>query len=391
MRFDLGHINKVAAVSVKVQGDDMLFHYQILRLKKGEIIPVKGEKLVQDIRSLIKKITKRVPVVLHIHGKGILNRKVKYQENYRHALLMNARLEDFYFTDYIDGEVVYSSVIRKDTVQDILHLFAEHQVEVISFGTGPFVAVPLIPLTGKPNIIVDGTLMSCNEGHVTSFEKSEDYRTATFIGDDQFAHDVVGAIALAVNHFHPSEAVVLPEEPTVYEANFKEARQKNVFYRFAFGMVFFFLILLCANYMYLGHLNSKIEDNYLVLAEFEDQLAELNTLSDEKGRKEKLLEGSGLLNRYFLSYYLMEISNSVPREVTLDQISLRPLVDEIKSRHKIEFNERLVVLVGKSKSANILDHWINDLKEKEWLASVDILDYTYKKNVGNFELEIVLR
>ncbi|MBD3639226.1 MAG: hypothetical protein HUJ25_17855 [Crocinitomicaceae bacterium] len=391
MKFDLGHINKLVAVSVKMESDGYTFHYHILKLKKGEIFPIKSEKLVPDIRTLIKKISKKIPVVLHIHGKGILNRKVNYQENYRHALLMNARLEDFYFTDYIDNETVYSSVIRKDTVREVLELFKDQNVEVVSFGTGPFVAVPLFEFTGKDAITVDSTLIQQEDGRIISFDRSDEYRTATFIGEDQFSHDTVGAIALAVNHFYPSESIVLPEEPDVYEINFKEAKQKNVFYRFAYGMVIFFLLLLCANYIYLDHLNSKIEENYQVLAEFEDQLAELNTLSDEKGRKEKLLEGSGLLNRYFLSYYLMEISNSVPGDVTLDQVSLRPLVDEIKSRHKIEFNERLVVLTGKSKSANILDHWINDLKEKEWLATVDILDYTYKKNIGNFELEIVLR
>ena len=96
LNLDLGHINKIAAVSIKIEGEDMLYHYQIFRLKKGEMYPVKTEKLVEDMRSLIKKISKKIPIVLHISGKGILNRKVPNKENYRHALLMNARLEDFY-------------------------------------------------------------------------------------------------------------------------------------------------------------------------------------------------------------------------------------------------------------------------------------------------------
>ena len=49
------------------------------------------------------------------------------------------------------------------------------------------------------------------------------------------------------------------------------------------------------------------------------------------------------------------------------------------------------MVTGKTKSSNILDSWINDLKEEDWLASIDILDYTYKKNLGNFELELVLK
>ena len=390
-KIDLGHINKIAAVSLKIEGDRQVFHYQIFSLKKGEMMLSKKEKHITDMRSLIKKITKKIPIVLHIHGKGILNRKVANKENYRHALLMNARLEDFYFTDYAEEDIVYSSVIRRDLVADILEQFKEHSVEVISFGTGPFTAAIAVPYTSKDYITVDNIKVFTENDIIRTFDKSEEHRETTFIDEDQYDHEIVGALSLAIQHFYPSEKVVLPEDTQVFELNLKEAKQKNIFYRFAAIMVFFFLGILMANYFYLNHLNSKIEENYMVLAEFEDQLSELSTLNEEKERKEKLLQGSGLLSRSFLSFYLMEISNSVPSEVILDQVVLRPLVDEIKSRHKIEFNEHLVLISGKSKSSNILDNWINDLKEESWLASIDILDYTYKKNVGNFELELVLR
>ena len=391
MKFDLGHINKIVAVSVKIEGAERVMHYQVFKLKKGEVFLEKQEKYVPDLRTLVKKITKKVPVVLHIHGKGILNRAVPNKENYRHSLLMNARLEDFYFTDYLEEEQAFSSVIRKDSVKEILEEFENAKVDVISFASGPFIAASLFQFVSQSAISVDHNRIQQEDGVIKTIEKSEDFTESFFIDSDQYSHDLVGGLALALNHFYPNEKVILPEETVVSEINLKEAKQKNIFYRFAAIMVGFFLLILMANYFYLNHLNAKIEENYLTLAEFEDQLSELSILNEEKERKEKLLSGSGLLSRSFLSFYLMEISNSVPADVILDQIVLRPLVDEIKGRHKIEFNERLVMVTGKTKSSNILDGWINDLKEEDWLASIDILDYTYKKNLGNFELELVLK
>ena len=391
MKFDLGHINKIAAISVKMKDDGIVYSYQILKLKKGEIEFIKSENGITEMRALIKKIGKKTPIVLHIQGKGILNRVVDNKENYRHALLMNARLDDFYFTDFVEEEKVYSSVIRKDAVQEILALFAEKHVEVISFCTGPFIAASLAPYIIRDNITVDFTLIELVDNKIVKFEKSEENQQRTLLGEETIPHQMLGAVCVGSNYFNPSPQVVLPEDEGVYVRNFKEAKNKNVFYRFAGMMVAFFFVVLCGNYFYLGYLNTKIEENYAILGEFEDQLAELSTLEDEQNRKEVLLSGSGLLSKKFLSFYLMELSNTVPKDVSLDRVKLRPLMDEIKKRHKIEFQDQLLLVAGKSKSSETLSRWIEDLKEKEWLSSVDILDYTYKKNAGNFELELVLR
>ena len=391
MKFDLGHINKIAAISVKMKDDTIVYSYQILKLKKGEIEFIKSENGITELRSLIKKIGNKIPIVLHIQGKGILNRVVDNKENYRHALLMNARLDDFYFTDFIEEEKVYSSVIRKDAVQEILALFAEKHVEVISFCTGPFIAASLAPYIKRNNLTVDSTLIELKDNKIVKFEKADENNQRTLLGEESISHDMLGAVSLGSNYFNPSPQVVLPEEEVVYVRNFKEAKNKNVFYRFATMMVAFFFLVLLGNYFYLEYINSKIEANYTILGEFEDQLAELSTLEDEQSRKEKLLSGSGLLSKKFLSFYLMELSNTVPKDVLLDRVQLRPLMDEIKKRHKIEFQDQLLLVAGKSKSSETLSSWIEELKEKEWLSSVDILDYTYKKNAGNFELELVLR
>jgi hypothetical protein len=390
VKFDLGHINKLIVVSVQLDGEDRQYHFQELKLKKGEIHFGKQGRGYTAEKDLIKKAGKNVPYVLHFKGKGVLNRSVPNMENYRHSLLMNANLEQFYFTDFVSGDKVYSSVIRKAAAEEVLEAFDKNKVKVISFSSGPFIASPLFSFIDKENITIDNIVLSGGKEGLKSFERNEDARQVTFFGNDQVSHDMIGAVANGIQQFMPSESIVLPEEDKVFEINLGEAKQMNIFTRFAMGMVLFFMLILSVNYFYLGHLNSKIEMNYAQLAEFEGQLSQLSELEDEKNRKEKLLQGSGLLNKKFLSFYLMEMSISLPKDITLERIALRPVMDEIKKKHKIEFNDRLLMVHGTSRSSEILSRWIDKLKENDWLASVDILDYTYKKNVGNFELEIVL-
>ena len=390
MKFDLGHINKLIAVSVELGAEVPHFHYQELKLKKGEIVFGKSAQKFTEIVDLVKKMGKTTPLVLHFSGKGILNRSVAKTADYRHSLLLNTNLNQFYFSDFLATQNVYSSIIRKDLVLPIVEEFKQAGVEVVSFASGPFIAAPLKSVIKKSFIDINNTRLQFSDDLITHFTNDDNYRTATELGGDLIDHKQIGAIALATNFFQSIEGIVIPEEELVSEVYFNEAKQKNIFHRFGAAMVIFFFSILVGNYLYLNYLNSKIENNYGELAGFEDQLGEITFLQEEADRKQKLLNSSGLLNRKFLSYYLMEISNTVPDDIALSMMSVRPIEKEIKKRHKIEFLSQTIWIRGESKSSDLLSRWIEDLTENEWINKVDILDYSYVKNVGEFELELMI-
>lgn len=390
MKFDLGYINKLIALSVNFDGEKTTLHFHELKKKKGEIVFGKTVRFEESLESFAKKIGKHTPVVLHFSGKGIINRSVDNKENYRHSLLMNADLNQFYFTDYIQDEQVYSSVIRKDVVQEFIDQLVDLNIDVISISSGPFVVSPLASYVAKSSIDIDGTQLLFTKDQLTNYSKLEEQGRNTQLGAELIRTDQIGAVSTAAQFFNPSPSLLLPEDEQINSVNLNEAKQKNIFVRFGVGMVFFFLTILASNYFYLGHLNSIIESNSLELLAHEDQLGELSFLTEEKERKEKLLSSSGLLNKKFLSFYLMELSNAVPDDIVLNSMVISPLVKEIKKRHKIEFQNEFIYVTGQSKSSDILSRWIDDLKENDWLSKVDILDYSYEKGVGNFELEILV-
>ncbi len=233
------------------------------------------------------------------------------------------------------------------------------------------------------------------EGHtLTGFEKVvkelEQNKRPVKLGDQQVAHELIAPVAIGATFFNPTEQIVWADNDTVFQFNKEEARQKNIFMRFGMAMLIFFLVLLFGNYVYLGQLNQTIVDNATYLDDYQEQLGEISTLEDEKNRKERLLQSSGLLNRNFLSYYLMEIGNSVPAAISLDNINVRPISGEIKKRKKIDFQEHKLFVSGRSSTSQILSNWIAEIEDYEWLTKVEILNYAYTKNEGVFELEMIV-
>ncbi|MFT5819686.1 MAG: hypothetical protein ACI8ZM_000911 [Crocinitomix sp.] len=393
MKFDLGHIRKIVVVHIALDGNRVEYHYMSLKQSKGEIDFVARGERISDLDALIKATSNRHPILLHFTGKGILNRKAVFQENYQHSILLNGNLDAFYFSDYIEKQNVFSSVIRKDVVDEYVRQFTEKKCQIISISSGPFHAAILNGVLKKETLTIGNTKLQFQENLLTSFSKiteEENESRSILLGGETIPNKLIVCAAVGAAFFNPIEQLVHPVNETIFSETKEEAKQKNIFIRFGMGMMLFFLLLLFANHLYLGHLNQEVVDNSVYLMAYDEQLTLIADLDDEKSRKEKLLQSSGLLNKNFLSFYLMEIANSVPAEITFDEIVLRPLKEDIKQRKKIAFEEHLVLVNGRSQTSHILSKWIEEVEQKDWLSKVDILSYDYEKNEGVFELEMIV-
>lgn len=394
MKFDLGHINKIAVINVVLNESQPIFHFLILKKVKDEIAFIKRGEQFRDLPLLVKKLSTQYPVLLHFTGKGILNRKTIFQENYHHSILLNANIDAFYFTDYREDNTVFSSVIRKDTVAEIVQAFETLKIQVVSISSGPFICAMLNQVLTKDHLTVDQTTLFFENNNLVSFEKSIEAKqqpNASFVlGNEKLNQNLLPCAAIGATFFNPDTKISFPTNDRIFIGNKEEARQKNIFARFGMGMMVFFLMILFGNHLYTGHLNQILIDNSVYLSVYDEQLASIADLQDEKNRKETLLQSSGLLNRRFLSFYMMELANTTPSTITFSEIIIRPLTDEIKLRQKIGFEEHLILINGQAESSHVLSRWIEKIESKEWLEKVDILSYEYVKNVGVFELELVV-
>ncbi|MGV6862286.1 MAG: hypothetical protein ACWA41_10970 [Putridiphycobacter sp.] len=389
MNFNLGHINKIASVSVILTGDGYYFDLVLVKNKKDGIEILKKVKHLNSVEELLKHAGKYVSFILHFSGKGILNKQVENTPNYRSKMLFDTNLDDFYFTDVQSNDFVYSSMIRKDVVENIVELFNTKLNHIISITTGPFIVAELNTFINQSEICVYNYVLKFNHTTLVDYNKSEERLVKNYsIGDNLISNSEISAVAHAYLFFYGSENVTLPEDNAIFKVARKETEAKNVFIRFGAAMLIFFLVILMGNMIYLDQLNKTINENYAKLSTSEQALKQIGLLKDEKLRKEKMLNSSGVLNRQFLSFYLMEISNSAPNEIALTEISIRPVFSEIKQHLKIEIENNNIYILGETPSSNLLSQWIKRLEKKDWVNKIDILNYYYTKGKGEFELKI---
>jgi len=389
VNFNLGHINKISSVSVVLTDDGYYFNVVVLKQKKGLLEIVKKEQRLHSVKDLLKVTGQYTSFILHFTGKGILNKKIENRPNYRANILLNANPDEFYFTDVITENFIFSSMIRKSVVTEILEHFNQKLNHIISISTGPFISSVLQPQLNLKQIVVNDYILLFENQNLIDFEKKESNIIKSYTIDSKtLDHNDLSCLGHGALFFNPDKSIILPEDETIFVANKRETEQKNIFIRFGAGSIIFYFLLFFGNRLYVDSLNETISVNYEKLATSEQTMQAISKLKEEKLRKEKMLSSSGLLNKQFLSFYLMELSNSLPPSISFTNVNVRPFLNEVKRNFKIEIEENSIYIIGETESSNVLSEWIQKLERKDWIAKIDILNYFFVKGKGEFELKI---
>lgn len=391
MKFNFGNIKKVASISVYLNGDGLRFDALILKFVKGEIEIQEEYNDLNTIEELTSKIGVQLPYVLNFNGKGVLNRKVDNSENKYQSILLNSNATDFYFTEYGLENNYYISVVRRSVVKQVVADIEAFKGCVINVSSGPFLLAGISQYIGKPSYTLHDYVLTFEKDKLIGFKKEVGNEKQWYlVGKQNIRGESLSALSNGVQFFNSAPEFILPNDPPIFEKNYEEAKQKVIFKQFGFFMLVFFLVLLLGNYLYLGHLNKTVQSNAFLLAEYTEDFAKINELEEEKTRKEILLRTSGVLTKKYISFYLVEIAKSVPKEVVFNQLTVKPVKKEIKDKHKIEIDNQLILVNGISKSSSHLSDWISDLKKIDWINKVEIVDYEYAGGNGEFAIRIVI-
>ena len=388
MNLDLGHINKVSSVSVVITDEGYYFDVLNVVTKKKELKIASIHNRIKTVDELIKVAGKYSSFILHFSGKGVLNKKLKNTPNFRQKMLFDTNFDDFYFTDVINQEYVFCSMIRKNVANDIINQFNLKLNHVISIASGPFISTALSDILKTDSLQTKNYILQLHNKQLIDFTKNKDSQSKNYyLSNTKVKGYEIYALAHSLVFFKPNKQIVLPQDSTI-ETLKEETKQKNIFIRFGAAMLLFFLSILMGNMIYLNVLNKKISNNYSILAASEQNLSLVTVLTEEKNRKEKILNSSGLLSKQFLTFYLKEITNSVPSKISFNNIELKPITNEIRNNFKIEIDEKNIYIEGVTVSSNLLSKWIKKLEEKEWTGKIDIINYYFSKGIGEFELKI---
>lgn len=342
-------------------------------------------KTFDDLDAAVNHFGKYKSYHIHVLGTGVLSRKIESNPMYQQDLIMNGNPNDFLFTSFDDGTNTAVSFCRKSLIEDHLNQFESEKWHLYGLSCG------YSPICG---ILEDESVSTTFEVEVkndkiTSFQRAEIVKEKSNWRNDFWTTKSLVAEAIRTNKDASNKWLVDGEEKG--DEQRENIHQYNQFKTIGIGIVGAILLALIVNYFYQNHLNNEIAQLEMDLSVHQENISMLDRLSQEKQRKEQLINNAGVNASSFLSYYMDEIGATVPKSVTLSDMTIFPIVGKLKEKQRVEVDQQRIWIAGITKDNEILDNWIEKMDRFEWVKSIELLNYLKSSEKwAEFELQITL-
>lgn len=356
---------KYNLILIHNQTGNVLLHYAFIN----------GYAMAHDMVSfdsmeeILKKADKSAPFIVHVRGAGILARSVENAPNYKERLLVSGREDEFYFNSYERSGSILVSFARKNVIDEYLQPI--HQVK--GFLWALYIGPSILPfkLENRNTIQADYVLSFPSSEQVTISKNEQD------LPEKQVQSSYLEAI---INYTYqkntsPDLFYQAIDEETFNQtkSNYKDYRQFRII---GISILAFFLITLTVNYFVVNHLNQVAVDYEAEIAGYQENFAIIDRIKQEKQRKLILFQNSGMQSGNLLSFYADEIGVTVPKDIQFTEMELFPLAQQLKPKHKVETDNSKIIIQGITMNSKILDDWMEDLEKKEWVQSVEVINYS---------------
>jgi len=369
--------------------DDDLSFYTLVVKKKGNTLTIISSAMYDDLESLLKDPNAKLPVILLMDGKGVLNKKIDFKNDADIAWKKNVDFNSIYFTEYKTPDAGFMSFSRKKNIDDIILQMQQSKLQIVDFYLGPLLSSLLQKTLAREEIVSRDTVLLFTNGSLSEIKK----QSSAIVQNYTFAESTLSQHHLplygAALHFFlkpvqvsKNESESISTENIIYQKSFNY---------FGVGMLGMFFIALLTSYMliqyYLGE-NAKLNEQNL----FSNQTYEyIVNLEKQKEQKLEILNKTGQLSKNFLSFYVYALSKSSPSSISLTNLEIFPVPKEIKPTEKVNIIPNLIMIKGFTASGPSLDGWLTELKKMKWIKKFEIVSIKKdKKNIQQFELKILL-
>lgn len=387
LKNSMGLYSKVAVIGVLNSANKQEFCYAILSKENNEIL-VKSYQSNITAKDALNEIDKNIPLIFNFIGTGIVYSK---EEN---DFILNNNPDNYYVSKYNgENDLQFTAFSRKDKVDTFINDFIANKYYVLDVYIG-IMPINLVYLKlFKTDISIDDVELIYDEKDCTDFIKlKEPYQSTVVIENEEKISLELLLFAIGLNYFFPSLKLNNQFENNQIEqhkSDFKYKKQFDAITKIGFAIFLFILILNFAFKAYATHRIDKITHLVSKTTAYQN---EFKYLENEKNRKSTLLKMTGFLNPNFLSFYLNEIGVSLPQEITLKNIGVLPIENQITKDKRIKIADRKISISGSTLTNKAFNKWLENLREKKWIHKIDIQNFNQKQsNTANFKLEIILK
>ncbi len=366
--------------------------YNLLTIKKrGNKIDVIKTITFLSFNDLLKNIDTKLPIILLIDGKGILNKKIDLKNEVDINWKKNIDYKTIYYTSLKNLNKDFISFCRKNIVDETILKFKTIDIQVLDVYIGSFLSALLNNLLKEENLLSNDLLLKFDNENLVNFSRQSE---ATKKGQYRIGNDIISSHFLplygALIHFFikPKEVA----KTTNQDLNIDEIIYKKAFNVIGFSMLIGFLIMLFTSYLFIQYYGSKNAELNFQNVYSNQSYQLILDLEKQKTNKLNILKESGFLSTKFLTYYGYEIIKDIPEDISLNEVNIIPSNKEVKANLKMNFEYKTIIVKGETFNESSFNNWMEGLKKLNWLQHFEILSLKKdKKDKSQFELKITIK
>jgi hypothetical protein len=381
--------NNLYVVGIIKSDDDE--KYTVLTIKKrGNKIEIVSSATYSSMASFERNTNKKLPIIIVVDGKGVLNKKIDFNNEEDLNWQKNIDYKTIYFTSLKSLNTNFISFCRKNIIDDILQHFQTKEFQVLDVYVGSFLASLLQEAIGKKELLSNDLLLSFENQKLIGFAKQAEVKKQEYsIGNDILSSKSIPLYGALVHFFVKSNEVTKTKNEKL---NIDEIIYKKAFTVFGASMLIGFLLALLSSYIMIQHYSAKNAKLVLQNKYSDQSYQRILDLEKQKDNKLNIARESGFLSSKFLTYFAYEIINSIPKDISLNELNIVPVSKDIKSNLKIDFESKTMLVKGETFNESSFNFWLETIKKMDWVYRFEIISLKKdKKNKSQFEVKIAIK
>ncbi len=382
-------LNKLNVVGIIRKDNGETFN--VLSIKKnGDKIDIVSISSYENYEEFSKNIDSKLPILLVVDGKGILNKEVNFNNESDILWHKNIDHSSIYFTSLKTQQSSFMSFCRKNIVVDYTDKFLKSKLTIIDIYIGSFLTALLQNAINEQTIKSGELLLQFENRTLYGFSKEVNLIKKQYqIGKESISSEIIPLYGVLLHFYLQQKEISKSQTNSLIK---EEIIYKKLFNFFGVFMLVSFLIALLASYLLTGYYSSKNAELNLENVYSSQSYEMITNLEKQKENKLKILNETGFLTSKFLTFYSYDILKGVPKDISLTQLSILPLYENVKQNKKVDFETKTVKLLGETNNESSLNSWIDLLKNTEWAKNFEILSIKRdKKGLTHFELKMILK
>lgn len=394
----LNKINTVIGLELKIINENEFSGRYCVVNKQKATVNITDVQIVEGtLSSILNALPKTFPIALTLTGKGIIHKKMSIADEEStssfQAAFPTIDRNDFYVQIFVEQQQELVSIIRRQTVDELIHKMRRSGLNIFVVSLGAMVSSPIWNQLNSygQEILFDGHFIELDATYQwLSYHHKPTLKNEfqTKIGEQLIDERNVLAYASAFQLLLHQQLNLICADVDTIQVEFLQFTQNNEIKKvaFRFGIVLF--ISLLVSYLIFSHYNDKNVALSQKSGAYNTSIDQLNSLTKASNENEQLLKKLNWNGGFNYGFLINEIGESMPKQLQLNEISINEVqpetnISDAPTAFPVKIN-------GITNNLTALNNWIFVLKQKPWIKTVRLLKYEESNDAEAYKFNIIL-